>query len=108
VLTRTKRILLILLFALLIEGGALAVAVLAQKVDGGVPKQERTLALSQGEVKQLLLMMDADKNGKISKPEFLALMGADFDRLDKGKSGELDVKELAQSQLRPSRSAVGK
>jgi hypothetical protein len=35
-------------------------------------------------------------------------MSAEFDRLDKDKSGELDQKELAQSQIRPSRSAVGK
>ena len=100
---------MVLLFVLLLEGGALVVAVLAQKVDRGIPKEQRTLALSEDEVKQLILMMDTDKNGKISKQEFLAFMSAEFDRLDKDKSGELDVKELAQSQLRPSRAAaVGK
>ena len=36
-------------------------------------------------------------------------MGAEFDRLDKDKSGDLDVKELTQSKLRVSHSAsVGK
>ena len=73
-----------------------------------MPKAQDKLALSEDEVKQLLLMMDTDKNGKISKQEFLAFMSAEFDRLDKDKSGELDVKELAQSQLRPSAPAVGK
>ncbi len=48
--------------------------------------------------------MDADKNGKISKEEYLRFMTAEFDRLDQDKSGELDVKELTQSQLRGSRS----
>ena len=88
--------------------GTIAGIAAAQKVDKSVPRQQRTLALSDDEVKQLVLMMDADKNGKISKQEFLAFMGAEFDKLDKDKSGELDVRELAQSQLRPSRPAVGK
>lgn len=105
---RTKRILPILFLALMLESGALVVAVLAQKVDKGEPRQQKTLALGEDEVKQLVLLMDTDKNGRISKPEFMAFMSAEFDRLDKDKSGELDVKELAQSQLRPARAAVGK
>jgi hypothetical protein len=43
--------------------------------------------------------MEADKNGKISKQEWMRFMDAQFDRLDKNKSGELDVKEIAQSQM---------
>jgi hypothetical protein len=79
-----------------------------QKIDKGVPKQERTLVLGQDEVEQLLLLMDTDKNGKISKKEFMDFMSAEFDRLDKDKSGELDQKELAHSQIRPAKVAVGK
>jgi Ca2+-binding EF-hand superfamily protein len=52
--------------------------------------------------------MDTDKNGKVSKKEFMDFMSAEFDRLDTDKSGELDPKELTQSRIRPSRSAVGK
>jgi hypothetical protein len=80
----------------------------AQKVDKGVPKQQRALALAEEEVKQLLLLMDTNKNGKISKQEFMGFMTAEFDRLDTDKSGELDPKELTQSQVRASRPAVGK
>lgn len=105
---RTKRILLVLVFASLVEGGALVVAVLAQKVDKSAPKQQRTLALGEDDVKQLVVLMDTDKSGKISRQEFMNFMAAEFDRLDKDKSGELDVKELAQSQLRPARPYVGK
>jgi Ca2+-binding EF-hand superfamily protein len=65
------------------------------------------LALGEEEVKQLLLLMDTDKNGKISKQEYMDFMEAEFIRLDKDKSGELDVKELTQSKLRVSRPAVG-
>jgi Ca2+-binding EF-hand superfamily protein len=74
-----------------------------------VPKPQDKVALSAQEVKDLVLMMDTDKSGKISKKEFMDFMSAEFDRLDKDKSGELDVKELAQSAFRPSaRPAVGK
>jgi hypothetical protein len=82
-------------------------AVAQQK--SGVQKAPDKVALSADEVKQLVLMMDIDKSGKISKKEFMDFMSAEFDRLDTDKSGELDVKELAQSQLRPSaRPVVGK
>jgi EF hand len=81
----------------------------AQKADKGIPKQIRTLNLGEGDVRDLLLLMDTDKNGKISKKEFLDFMSAEFDRLDKDKSGELDPKELTQSQIRPAaRAAAGK
>jgi hypothetical protein len=62
------------------------------------------LALGEDDVKQLLVLMDADKNGRISRDEYMRFMTAEFDRLDKDKSGELDVKELTQSLLRGSRS----
>jgi hypothetical protein len=43
---------------------------------------------------QLLLLMDTDKNGKVSKEEFLNFMAKEFDRLDTSKDGVLDVNEL--------------
>jgi hypothetical protein len=47
--------------------------------------------------------------GKISEREWMKFMEAEFDSLDKGKNGELDVKELTQSKLRASRfTSVGK
>lgn len=62
----------------------------AQKVAAGVPA-----------TKQLLLLMDADKNGKISRQEFMNFMEAEFNRLDINHDGELDVHELTQLQVRP-------
>jgi CRISPR/Cas system-associated endonuclease Cas3-HD len=82
---------------------------IAQKQE--VPHQPDKLALGQEDVRQLLLLMDTDKNGKVSKQEWMNFMEAEFDRLDKDKSGELDVKEIAQSKLRvshPATSVVGK
>jgi hypothetical protein len=67
-------------------------------------KPKDNLALGEADVKQLLLLMDADQNGKISKEEYMRFMTAEFDRLDKDKSGELDVKELTQSAFRVTHS----
>jgi hypothetical protein len=71
-------------------------------------RKPNPVALGTDEVKQLLTLIDTDKNGKISKAEFMKFMEAEFDRLDKDKSGELDPKELTQSLVRPSKGAVGK
>jgi Ca2+-binding EF-hand superfamily protein len=88
--------------------GSLVESAIAQEKQN-VPKTQDKVALSAEEVKELVLMMDTDKSGKISRKEFMDFMSAEFDRLDKDKSGELDVKELAQSQFRPSsRPAFGK
>ena len=47
---------------------------------------------------QLLVLMETDPSGKVSKAEFMKFMEAEFDKLDKNKDGELDVKELTQPQ----------
>jgi len=70
-------------------------------------EQEKKLAAATAAAKQLLLVMDTDKNGKISKQEWMKFMEAEFDRLDTNHDGELDVKELTQSRMR-YRPAVGK
>jgi CRISPR/Cas system-associated endonuclease Cas3-HD len=92
--------------AVLATAAILGTAV-AQK--SAVPKPQDKLALGQNEVRQLLLLMDADQSGKISKQEWMKFMEAEFDRLDKDKKGQLDVKELRQSKLRVSHPvSVGK
>ena len=102
---RTHNVWVILVFALAMQ--VLSGTANAQKQS--VPKLQDKLALGENEVKQLLLLMDTSKNGKISKQEYMNFMEAEFDRLDKNKNGELDPKELTQSKLRASHSsAVGK
>ena len=66
------------------------------------PKPQDKLALGQERAEQLLLLIDTDKSGNISKQEWMKFMEAEFDRLDKDKKGQLDVKELTQSKLRAS------
>ena len=94
------------LLVLVVIWAVLGIA-LAQRQAG--PKRQDKLALGESEVRQLLLLMDTDKNGKISKEEWMKFMEAEFDRLDKDKKGQLDAKELEQSKLRVSHPvSVGK
>jgi Ca2+-binding EF-hand superfamily protein len=95
VLKRRKIAFIMLLIATLFAGGAVVGTANAQKAS--TPKEQNKVALGEDDVRQLLLLMDTDKNGKISKQEYMSFIAAEFDRLDKDKSGELDPKELAQS-----------
>jgi len=72
-----------------------------------VPKPQDKLALGENDVKHLLLLMEADRYGKVSRQEYMKFMAAEFDRLDKAKSGELDVKVLTPANLSVNRF-VGK
>jgi hypothetical protein len=72
----------------------------AQKAS--VPKPQNKLAMGEDDVRHLLSLMDADKNGIVSKQEFMKYMEAQFERLDKKKIGQLNVKELTQSTLSAS------
>lgn len=68
----------------------------AQKSTAPMPNAS---AVAMQKVKELLLLMDTDKNGKISREEWMTFMAAEFDRLDRDKSGELDPKELSGSRV---------
>lgn len=99
--TRIKRTIMMASFASLFGFALLAGNACAQgKQNTPKPANKQQLAASQ--VKQLLLLMDTDKNGKISKQEWMSFMEAEFDRLDTDKSGELDPKELTHSRVQAS------
>ena len=51
----------------------------------------------------MLPLMDEDKDGKVSKQDFMKFMEAEFDRLDSTKEGKLDVKKLTQPPAQPVR-----
>ena len=72
-------------------------AVIAQ-TKTSVPKPQNTVALAEDAVKDLLFLVQPDKNGKISKQAWMRFMGEEFDRLDKDKKGELDAQELRLSR----------
>jgi Ca2+-binding EF-hand superfamily protein len=62
-------------------------------------QKEKKLAQGEKEAKKMLLLMDKDMNGKVSKQEFMDFMEAEFERLDINHDGELDVKELTESRV---------
>jgi len=106
-LTRTNIVRAMVAIPALVATWAILGTAVAQRQ--AVPKPQDKLALGEPEVLQLLLLVDTDKNGKISKQEWMKFMEAEFDRLDKDKKGQLDTKELEQSKLRVSHPvSVGK
>jgi hypothetical protein len=92
--TMTRRSLLIGLLGA--TGVAVGTAVAQQRA---IPNPQDKLALADVNVKELLLLMDADHNGRISRQEWMSFMEAEFNKLDKDGNGELDTKELLQSKL---------
>jgi CRISPR/Cas system-associated endonuclease Cas3-HD len=87
----------VLLLSTTIAIGAFMVSAFAQKTLASQPQDK--LAVANEHVKDLLLLMDADQNGKVSRQEWMNFMEAEFNRLDKDGKGELDVKELLASRL---------
>jgi hypothetical protein len=58
--------------------GALLSTVLAQ-TKATAPKPQDKVALGEEQAKQLLLLIDTDKKGKISKQEWMKFMEAEFE-----------------------------
>jgi Ca2+-binding EF-hand superfamily protein len=50
-------------------------------------------------VEQLIRLLDKDKNGVVTKSEFLNFASAEFDRVDADKSGSLTAQEFAHSRF---------
>jgi hypothetical protein len=93
------------MITVLAAGGTVLCSATAQKMP--VPRPQDSLAMGEDQVRQLLPLMHSDKNGMVSRQEYMKFMAAEFDRLDKEKKGELDARKLAQSNLSVS-SYVGK
>jgi Ca2+-binding EF-hand superfamily protein len=87
---------------LLMAAMSLTGIAVAQKVASSA--QQDKFAVANENVKELLLLMDTDKNGKISKREWMSFMEAEFNRLDKDGNGELDLMELRRSGVLIRRS----
>jgi Ca2+-binding EF-hand superfamily protein len=104
-LRRTNRLWIVVAITAMVATGGMLGNAAAQKA--AVPKTQDKLALCEDEVKKLLLIIEPDKKGKISKQEYMKFMEAEFERLDKDKNGELDVTKLTQSSVTANR-CVGK
>ncbi len=59
-------------------------------------------------VAEIILLMDMDKNGVVSKDEYMSFMSAEFDRIDADKTGTLTREELSNSIfVHPQQKRVG-
>jgi len=101
--TPQKVLALVVVAGLFATGATVKTAIAAgQAANTAAPvsaPEPQKVAAGEAEATRLLLLMDADKSGKVSRAEFMAFMAAEFERLDTNHDGELDVKELKQSQL---------
>jgi Ca2+-binding EF-hand superfamily protein len=104
-MARTKTILVLSLGVTLLTAGVLLRTAAAQK--SSTPKPQDKLALGEEQVRQLLPLMNTDSYGKVSKQDYMRFMEAEFQRLDKDKNGELDVRALTQPNVTANRY-VGK
>jgi hypothetical protein len=102
ILTRKGRRKAVFIVAGLLAAGTIAVSVSpAQNATTPPPvKREKNVKAGEKEAKKMLMLMDKDQNGKVSKQEFMNFMETEFERLDVDKNGELDVNELTQARVR--------
>ncbi len=63
--------------------------------DSSAAKRHLHSAVS-AKVEQLIRLIDKDKNGRVSKAEFLQFMAQEFDRIDTDRSGGLTHKEISR------------
>src|SRR5580704_3074931 len=90
----------ILAIAVVLGAGAIISTISAQESNPKTRDEEKRLAAGEREAKKMLLLMDTDQSGKVSRQEFMSFMEAEFERLDINKDGELDVKELTNSRVK--------
>ena len=100
---QTNTVWILAILTVLVVTGTMLATAAAQKAS--VPKVQDRLAMGEEEVKHLLLLMNPDKQGMVSKQEYMKFMEAEFERLDREKKGELNVRKLTQSELSASRFA---
>ena len=104
--SKTNRVMVIVIISALVVAVSIIGAAAAQK--DSAPKPQNKLALGEDQVKQLLLLMEADTHGKVSKQQYMKFMEAEFERLDRDKNGELDVKALTHTPTLTAAHFTGK
>jgi hypothetical protein len=94
-------------FAALIGATLISTGASFAQEKAGLPKEADRLAIALDSAKQLLLFIETNKDGKISKQQWMDFMSAEFDRLDREHRGEIDPRRLLESkeQTWPRRSS---
>ncbi len=99
--SQTRKVCVIMAIAAMVGAGGMLVNAAPPK--DSFPKSQDRLSMGEDEVRRLLVIMGPDASGKVSKVEYMKFMEAEFERLDRTKTGELDVKDLAPSTITASR-----
>jgi hypothetical protein len=102
----SHRVTVIVVISALVAVGSIIGTAAAQK--DSTPKPQNKLALGEDQVRQLVLLMETDPRGKVSKQQYMKFMEAEFERLDRDKNGELDVKALTHSTTLTAARFAGK
>jgi hypothetical protein len=105
-LSKANRVTIIVGISALVVAASLIRTAAAQK--DSAPKPQNKLALGEDQVKQLLLLMETDPHGKVSKQKYMKFMDAEFERLDRDKNGELDVKAITHTTTLSAARFAGK
>ena len=74
-----------------VVGVSLAVGVISTSA---IAQSEKATATRDAQARQLLRAMDKDKDGTVSKQEYLDFMSGTYNRLDVKKNGQLKEEEL--------------
>lgn len=90
----------LLISAMCIMGGVFSRAA-AQKSMTTPTEQKGEIVAGEAAAKQLLLLMDRDKDGRVSKKEWMTFMEEEFDRLDTNHDGYVNAKDLEKAQIQP-------
>lgn len=98
--THTNRVRRIVSVTVLVAALTVLGTAAAQKASA--PKSQDRLSIGEQNVRQLLLLMNTDTNGMVSKEEYMRFMEAEFHRLDRANRGQLNARELNQSTLTAS------
>ena len=72
-------------------GVSLAVGIISTST---IAQSKKATATRDAQARQLLRAMDKDKDGTVSKQEYLDFMSGTFNRLDVKKNGQLKEEEL--------------
>jgi hypothetical protein len=67
---------------------------------------DRALTAGEEWTGRLLGLMDEDKNGVVSKEEFLRFMSKEFDRLDANRNDQLEHREIMRAMCRGGRGPL--
>jgi hypothetical protein len=95
----------------MMAGSALLAAKGLSQDTANVPVVPNKSLIAEPNAKQIMLLLDTDKDGRISKKEWMDFMSQEFDRLDTDHNGYINQKDLLATQIqihRVSTATLGK